>query len=205
LPPAIAAYLTPATGSMFPLLPSAAYGALGAGLGMRYAASHQPGSSLAALRIIGSTGVVMLALGLAARLTGAEAAVEAAAGAGMGAARPSQFLLQAGAVCVLVALLALVTRTISHRSAPVIAVAQESLTVYFVHVCLVYGSPWSPGLRQFFGPTLSLPAVALCVVSMWALMALLSVGWNRYKHHRPARARLVRVAVVGTLGLLLLV
>lgn len=201
LPPAVTAYLTPAGGSVFPILPSAAYGALGAGLGMLYAVSHQPGSAGAALRTIGATGLVMAGLGVAARLAG----VETAGGVEMGAARPSQFLLQAGAVCVFVALLALATRAISHRSAPVIALAQESLTVYFVHVCLVYGSPWNPGLRQVFGRTLSLPEVALCVVAMWALMAVLSVSWNHYKHHQPARARLMRVAVVGVLALLLVV
>jgi hypothetical protein len=36
-------------------------------------------------------------------------------------------------------------------------------------------------------------------------MGLLSVGWNHYKHHQPARARYVRLAVVGTLALLLVV
>ncbi|MGE0444541.1 MAG: heparan-alpha-glucosaminide N-acetyltransferase domain-containing protein [Vicinamibacterales bacterium] len=201
LPAALIAYLTPANGSLFPLLPSAAYGALGAALGMMYASSHQPGASLRALRMIGAIGVLMVAAGTAGRLAGAEPV----GGIEMGAARPTQFPLQAGAVCLVVALIAWASRAVAHRSPPVIAIAQESLTVYFVHVCLVYGSPWNPGLRQVFGPTLSLPEVALCVVAMWSLMGLLSVGWNHYKHHQPARARYVRLAVVCALTLLVVV
>ncbi len=35
------------------------------------------------------------------------------------------------------------------------SLAQESLIIYFVHICILYGSTWSPGIRRWIGPTLA--------------------------------------------------
>jgi hypothetical protein len=35
------------------------------------------------------------------------------------------------------------------------SLAQESLIIYFVHICILYGSTWDPGIRQWIGPTLA--------------------------------------------------
>lgn len=78
------------------------------------------------------------------------------------------------------------------------AVAQESLLVYFVHLCIIYGSVWNSGLMQYVGDTLS-PAQTLPFVSALVIaMILMAWYWNWYKHHRPRAARWV-VAVVAIL------
>ncbi len=35
------------------------------------------------------------------------------------------------------------------------SLAQESLIIYFVHICILYGSTWNPGIRRWIGPTLA--------------------------------------------------
>ena len=86
------------------------------------------------------------------------------------------------------------------------AVAQESLLIYFVHLCIVYGSVWNSGLVQYFGETLR----ARCrrcrsSSSIVGLMVLLAWGWNRLKHTRPRTARWVMGGAFAAGALLLLV
>jgi hypothetical protein len=83
--------------------------------------------------------------------------------------------------------------------------AQESLTVYIVHVCLVYGSPWNRGLRQVFGPALEPATVALFVLTLWSAMALLGISWSRFKRISPTWSGRFRFAVLGVLFVLLFV
>ena len=76
------------------------------------------------------------------------------------------------------------------------ALAQESLLIYFVHVCVLYGSIWNLGLRQMVGASLAplptLAAIAFLLVSM----LLLAWSWNRLKHAEPRRSHLLRFAVI---------
>jgi hypothetical protein len=80
------------------------------------------------------------------------------------------------------------------------AVAQESLVIYFVHLCLVYGSIWNPGLVRLYGEALSLLGTALMAAAVMGAMVALAWRWNRLKHVRPVAAQ--RVAVAAGLVLL---
>ncbi len=84
------------------------------------------------------------------------------------------------------------------------AVAQESLLVYFVHLCIVYGSVWNRGLVQYVGETLRPLQTLPLVVVVIALMVLLAWGWNRFKHSWPGPARWVTYGTIGTALALLL-
>lgn len=199
LPPALAAYLTQAEGSLFPLLPWAAYLLLGTGLGQLYArwdATHLPRYSNAVLLL---PGALMLAMGLSNLLT-----AEWLVGRGPGAFIPPQFLVRAGTCLTLLGLLAHASRSIAHLPRIFGAVAQETLVIYFVHLCIVYGSVWMPGLATFYAASLGPWAVAGCVVVLVAAMAGLASYWNWFKHVRPRAARWVAVAALTALVLRLL-
>ena len=73
--------------------------------------------------------------------------------------------------------------------------AQESLLIYVVHLCIVYGSTWNPGLYQFYAMALSPRATVLVVLAIIASMTALAWQWNRLKHQRPQAARWVTVGV----------
>jgi hypothetical protein len=84
------------------------------------------------------------------------------------------------------------------------AVAQETLLIYFVHLCIVYGSIWSPGLAQAFGRTLTPAGTVLTVVAVLSAMVALAAVWNWQKHAHPRAARWTSITA-GTLLLYLLV
>jgi uncharacterized membrane protein len=174
----VAAYLSPATGALFPLFPWLAYVLIGAGIGQIYArlgAAH--------LRAFASWGML----------------VPGAALVGLGVSvvheLPGETLIRIGACLAIIGVLAQVSRRITQLPHVFGAVAQESLTVYFVHLCIVYGSIWNPGLVRLYGGSLSLGATVLAALAVVGVMVALAWQWNRFKHSRPHAARWVTATV----------
>jgi hypothetical protein len=192
LPFAIAAYLMPPPASQFPLFPWAAFVLIGAGTGQIYArwgAGH-----LAAF----ANGFIMTGAALAAitllPLFGKDP---------LGWV-PLLVVLRTGICLVLLGLIAHASRFITRLPHVFGAVAQESLLIYFIHLCIVYGSVWNMGLAQLWGETLSPAATALVVAAMLAAMIVLAWQWNRLKHVTPQTARRVSIAAgVLLVGMLL--
>jgi uncharacterized membrane protein len=184
LPVAFAQYLAPAGGSQFPLFPFAASVLVGAGAGQMYArwgASHM--AAFANLALLGAGAVLTLAA-----LYAKQSAIDPY-GPGPGFGIPSEFVLRTGISLLILGALAHASRRIGHLPHVFGAVAQESLVVYFVHLCIVYGSVWNRGLVQMFGESLG-PAQTIPIVAvMVTAMILLAWGWNRLKHSRPREAR----------------
>ncbi|MEQ1759945.1 MAG: heparan-alpha-glucosaminide N-acetyltransferase domain-containing protein [Vicinamibacterales bacterium] len=201
LPMSMAAYLNPSTGSIFPLFPWLANGALGAALGAWYliAGGATPGAR--ARRTLLPIGVLMFGAAVLMRTL----LWEPFGAVDLGAGRPSQFLLQAGLVCMLLAGLASLVDLRPARIPTLEDLAQESLTIYIVHVCIVYGSPWNRGLRQVIGPTLEPAMVGLFVLALWTAMITLGLGWSAYKRDHRMSASRMRLATLGVLFVLLLV
>lgn len=198
LPPALAAYFTPATGSLFPLVPWAGFLLLGAALGQLYArwdAAHLPRFTNLVLLL---PGTLMVALGYSERL------MRLSWFDGPGGFVPAQFLIRAGVCLLLLGGLAYASRQIVHLPRVFSAMAQETLVIYFVHLCLVYGSVWNPGLYQAFGPTLEPGAVVMVVLLLVGAMAGLAWYWNWWKHVRPRAARWTAIAAMTALVVKLL-
>ncbi len=193
LPPALAAYLTPAAGSLFPLLPWSAFLLLGAALGQLYARwDHERMTRYANLMLL-VPGAVMLALGYSERLAGGTWF------GGPGGFIPAQYLIRSGACLLMLGGLAHASRRISRLPHVFSAMAQETLVIYFVHLCLVYGSVWNPGLYQAFGPTLGPGVVFVVVVVLVGAMAGLAWYWNGVKHVHPRVAKWVSVSALTVL------
>jgi uncharacterized membrane protein len=190
LPLTIAAYLSPSTGSQFPLFPYLAYVLLGAALGQWYlhwgpvrldwyanVALFAPGLALVALTFA----VDMLPVWLVG-----ERAWESI---------PNQVALRMGASLILLAVIARASERITRLPHIFGAVAQETLLIYFVHLCIVYGSVWNQGLTQTYGPTLGPGRTVLFVVLLLVAMCALALYWNWWKHTRPRLARWTAIAV----------
>ncbi len=195
-PLAIAAYLSPSTGSQFPLFPWASYVLIGAAAGQLYArwgAAH-----LARFEnwVLLAPGIVLILLSL---YSGA-----ALFGAGEWSWVPAQVVLRTGSCFVLLSLVAHASRRIANLPHVFGAVAQESLVIYFVHLCIVYGSIWNRGLVQYYGESLGPLQTFAVVVALVAAMTGLAWQWNRLKHVRPRAARwLSATAGILLAGLLL--
>lgn len=178
LPPSLAAYLSPAAGSLFPLFPWAAYVFLGAGAGQLYArwgAAHLAHYAFWAMLVPGAALV--------------------AGGFTLGhGSIASDVAIRTGACLFVLAATAHASRYVTQLPHVFGAVAQESLVVYFVHLCLVYGSIWNPGLTSLAGGGLALPATLFMAAAVVGAMVVLAWQWNRLKHVHPVAARRIAVA-----------
>jgi uncharacterized membrane protein len=193
-PAFIAAYLSPATGSLFPLFPWMAFVLLGVGFGQLYArwgAAHLLTFARAALL---APGVLMVMVAMALR------GQPGIFGSGPGSAVPAEVLTRVGACLIILAVIAHLSRRITRLPHVFGAVAQESLLIYFVHLCIVYGSVWNRGLTQIYGPRLTPVQTLAAVLAVVASMVALAWYWNWWKHVHPRIARAMSYAM----GLLLL-
>ena len=94
-----------------------------------------------------------------------------------------------GASLMLLALIARASQRITRLPHIFGAVAQETLLIYFVHLCIVYGSIWNRGLAQIYGPTLGPGRTVVCVVLLLAAMVgLACTGTGGSTRGRASRA-----------------
>jgi uncharacterized membrane protein len=179
----MAAYFSPAAGSQFPLFPWSGYVLVGAALGqwyLRWGTARHDWYANVALFAPG-LGLVTLAFVIGALPTWL-------VGVGAWEAVPNQVALRMGASLIVLSLVARVSQRLTRLPHVFGAVAQETLLIYFVHLCIVYGSIWNRGLAQIYGPTLGPWQTVLCVVLLLAAMAGLAVYWNWWKHTKPRAA-----------------
>jgi hypothetical protein len=199
LPLALASYLSPGTGSQFPLFPWAGFVLIGAGAGQLYArwgAAH--------LGAFANWGMLLpgVVLTIVAYLIGGTPPPTS----GVDDFRwvPGQILMRTGVCLVILGVVAHASRRIGQLPHVFGAVAQESLVVYFVHLCIVYGSIWNAGLYRFYGEALGPGATVLAVLAVVLPMIALAWQWNVLKHHRPLVARVIALAFgIGLAGWLI--
>lgn len=196
LPLFAAAYLSQATGSQFPLFPWMGFILLGAGLGQLYARWGASDLSAFAQRALIAPGV-LLVIG-ASQL---RPRPELLFGTGPGNFVPGEMMMRAGACLIILAAFAHLSRRLTRLPHVFGAVAQESLLIYFVHLCIVYGSVWNSGLVQLYGASRTPLQAAWFVVLVVGSMAALAYYWNGFKHVHPRAAR-VTSYVVGVALLL---
>ena len=187
LAPGLAQYVSPSRGSLFPVFPWAAYIFIGAGAGQVYArwgAAHL--GRFATWGMLGP-GVALVTLGFTAwsGLVG-------------------EIAIRVGACLLILGVIAHASRHIAQLPRIFGAIGQESLTIYFVHLCIVYGSIWNTGLYHFYGESLSLVQTLVTAASLVAAMIALGWQWNRLKHARPVLARRISVAAIVILAARLL-
>ena len=110
---------------------------------------------------------------------------------------PHLFIARAGFVAALLGLVTFVERYLPFSPRTVQSLAEESLLVYFVHVAILYGSIWNPGVKQFLGGTMGFAHAYLVVIALVAAMLNLGLYWNRAKKEHPLPSMLLRAAVIG--------
>jgi hypothetical protein len=190
LPAAAAAYLSPATGSLFPLVPWSAFILAGAALGQVYArwgASHLPAFANRALLL---PGALLILAGM--WLTSHQVALF---GNGAYAFVPGNIVVRAGVCLLIVGGIAHASRAVTELPHMFGAVAQESLLVYGLHLFIVFGSVWAPGLLSIYGPTRTPAQLLPIVVLLISSMMLAAHGWNWLKHSHQRVAWWSSVAV----------
>ena len=199
LPAGVAAYLSPASGSQFPLFPWMGFILLGAGLGQLYARWGASDLSAFARGALIAPGVVLVILASIIRPR-----PELLFGVGPGNFVPGEMMMRIGACLIILAAFAHLSRRLTRLPHVFGAVAQESLLIYFVHLCIVYGSVWNTGLAQLYGGSRTAAQTVILVLVVVGSMAALAYYWNVFKHVRPRAARWVSYAAGGVLVIRLL-
>lgn len=199
MPAALAAYMTPNTGSLFPLMPWSAFVLTGAGLGQIYARWGAAHLTQYATRALLVPGALTVAAG-----TALNAYQYQVFGVSAYAWVPGNLLLRAGVCLAIVGLIAHASSRLTQLPHAFGAVAQESLLIYVLHLFIVFGSIWAPGFLNLFGPTLTPLQLLPLIILLISTMTLAAYGWNRLKHTHARVARWTAVAVAGLLVLRLI-
>ncbi len=195
----LAAYLSPNTGSLFPLVPWSAFVLAGAALGQIYARWGATHHVRYANRVLLIPGVVLVIAAL--WLTRNQVALF---GTTPHSYVPGNILLRAGACLVIVGAIAHASRGIGQLPHVFGAVAQESLLIYVLHLGIVYGSVWAPGLLNIYGVSRTPLQLLPIVLGLIATMTLAAYGWNWLKHTHRAIAWWTMAAVVTGMTIRLL-
>ena len=194
LPLSLASYFDSRTGSLFPLFPWAGYVFFGAAAGYLYIQWHSKVRPSVFWPMAGG-GLILALSGTYFHSMWYKAPLHVYATAEFWRISPNLFLIRAGCVCGLLALLAVVIHKIRIPHHATRSFAQESLSVYFVHNCCLYGSIWNQGLRQRIGASLALLPTLLWIAGIVASMALLAWTWNWLKRNAPTHSHLFRAAL----------
>lgn len=169
LPGFFAAYFNGIGGSLFPLFPWAAYVCTGVWLGVWFL--QRPANVAARLLAVG--GALLIIAGIFLQ----KPAMEFCGNSYFWRTSPHLFVVRIGCVSVLLAVIELLSRISWIPRGLTQSLAQQSLFIYIVHICILYGSVWNLGLRQLLGPTLNPWHTLLWVGLLLASMTLLA--WAR--------------------------
>jgi uncharacterized membrane protein len=192
VPGPVAAYFNGLSGSLFPLFPWAGYVLLGAAVG-HFVAQRRLITGNLPTRELAAGGALLLLAGTCFQ----NLPFHIYQNADYWLTSPNLFFLRVGCVGLIVALLACVVRWIWLPQGAIRSLAQESLTIYFVHICILYGSLWNAGLRQRIGETLTIGPTLAWIALMLVSMTLLGLAWNWFKHTEPKRIYFVRAALAA--------
>ena len=183
LPPGLAAYLSSRTGSLFPLFPWAGY-IMAGGLLARYLGRNFPSiTSLAEARRLG----VRLAL-LGGTMVSLFFVTRRIKEFGVGSeefwfVNPDLFLLRLGSVLVLISALVLVSVWVRTVPPLLLIIGRRTLLIYVVHLVMLYGSAWSPGLDRLCSRCLGIGSSILSALLMISGMILLAILYTRVETH----------------------
>ena len=187
IPLSLASYLNFRTGSLFPLFPWSAYILLGAALG--YGAHLFQTGAVSLRRALPAGGLVLILAGMARVPDHLYTQVD------FWTTSPSLFFIRVGCVTLLLTAISYTVQWVKIPGKIVPSLAQESLTIYFIHVSILYGSIWNVGLRQMIGPTLTLVPMLTCIAAMVTSMILLGLTWHWMKQTKPQTSQVLQSAV----------
>ena len=189
LPLSIKSALTGTNGSLFPILPWSGYIFLGATLGTLYTTVGQSRPVLLQRAI--PFGLALVAAGVSLE----HFSHVVYGDPNFWPTSPHLFLTRIGFVSTVLGLATFVERFVRPKASTIRSLAEESLLVYFVHVALLYGSMWNPGIRQYIGGTMGFAHAYVFVIMMITAMMLMAYRWNRAKKTHPVPSLAFRTAL----------
>ncbi|MCE1188001.1 MAG: DUF1624 domain-containing protein [Ignavibacteria bacterium] len=173
--PALAGYLYKGTGSNFPVFPWLCYLHAGAVLGSYLAKHPDIFKSMDFSKKIAITGLAVIAISQIGNLI----EYEVYGTSYFWTTSPNLVIFRVGYVLLLNAVFTVIARKMESIPHLIILLGRNTLLIYVVHLIILYGTPWTLGVANFwtnkFGPLVSV----LLAVEMIGLMIVMVVVLNK--------------------------
>jgi uncharacterized membrane protein len=177
MPAPLAGYFYTGTGSNFPLFPWAGYVIAGGVLGS-YLAKHPKvfKTSKFSLRLL----IIGAAL-IAAAFAGNEIEILITGSSNLWTTSPNLVLFRIGFVLILNSIVSYISLEVETIPRFLILVGRNTLLIYIVHLVILYGSAWNPGLVEQFGHGLNVWETVGVALLMILLMTGMVLGIHKLK------------------------
>jgi uncharacterized membrane protein len=179
LPAPIAAYLYSGSGSLFPIFPWAGYVVSGAVLGSYLAQNSMVFKSSRFSKLLAIVGAVFSIIALFSYLILQSYGIESI----NPQVTPNTIFFRMGFVLLLTGVVSYISLRVEKIPHLIILVGRNTLLIYVVHLIILYGSIWTPGLNLLWGNSLSGWQSFGAAVIMIALMILMVMLIHKFKIH----------------------
>lgn len=170
-------YLSSADGSQFPLFPWIGFMTAGAYFGSMLAHNKIDYSNPNVIKTIFSFGILLL---MSSYLFSSIESIFTPLNNSIALLTGLSFF-RLGVVIIMLSIIMMLSRRIGSIPFIIRALGKHSLVIYVVHLILVYGSSWVPGLAKIFGKALNTYEALLAAALMVTAMSLLGYALERYK------------------------
>lgn len=180
LPAPIAAYMYKETGSLFPLFPWAGYVLGGSLLGVFLAHNH----GIFKKKRFGS-GLILIGLSfMFVYFISSQIVYWFKGSYDTDISGVAIFFLRVGFVIALNGAVALIVIRVENIPHLIKLVGRHTLLIYIVHLVILYGNAWVPGLYNSIGQQFSILLTLLAVLLMYSLMIGMVVALERFNKYR---------------------
>ncbi|GAB4290275.1 MAG: hypothetical protein Kow0098_08750 [Ignavibacteriaceae bacterium] len=176
-PVPVAAYFNKSTGSLFPLFPWAGYVIAGGVLGSYLAKHPLVFRSFKLSFYLAVYGIIFLTVSFLLKMFSPENSVPEI----IPASELSIIFLRTGFVLILNSLVSFISLKIKSIPKILILIGRNTLLIYVVHLMILYGSVWNPGLNKFFYQSLDTGTTIFIAITMIVLMTVMVIIVNKFK------------------------
>lgn len=178
LPQPIAGYFYTGTGSLFPLFPWAGYVVFGGILGSYLAKNPLVFKSNRFSFNLALYGAVFIIISEAALVITNKVFNYYYDNSSYNL---DTIFFRLGFVLVLNSIVSFISQNIESIPKIIIIIGRNTLIIYVVHLIILYGSAWNPGLSVIFGSKLDVTPTIIIAISMITLMVLMVFVFNKLK------------------------
>lgn len=166
----IANYFTTDFGSIFPFFPWLGYVFAGGFLGYLLAAKPGIQRRNSFCFVISSLGIILIILSAASDKFIWDP----------DSTRINLSFYRLGFVLLLSGLISYISLFINNIPHFIKLLGRHSFGIYIVHLIILYGSAWMPGMWKFYGESFSLTLTLVSVIIMISLMTILAISFEKY-------------------------